>query len=97
MSAILEFFDGTIVGLKMDDKMTQRLCIESSDQTCKSHRTKEMIFHSDHGSQFTSSLFEEALKKHNNIALKITVSSKLIPIFIIIKISLAPHMTELPL
>ena len=64
ISVVLDCFDGAILGLTMDDNMRKELCIESFLQACKMYNARNMIFHSDRGSQYTSHLFRESLIKY---------------------------------
>jgi len=61
VSAVLDCFDGAIVGLTFDDNMRKELCIDSFEQACNRFNARGMIFHSDRGSQYTSELFRESL------------------------------------
>ena len=63
LSAILDCYDGKIVGFDMDDNMRAELCVRAFEKACKSHGARDMILHSDRGSQFTSTLFRQALNK----------------------------------
>ncbi|GIP19721.1 transposase [Paenibacillus montaniterrae] len=67
LSAILDCFNGEIVGLAMDDNMRKELCIQAFENACKASNTRGMIFHSDRGSQFTSHAFRESLAKRDAI------------------------------
>ena len=51
VSAVLDCYDGAIVGLSMDDNMRKELCISSFESACKRYNARGMIFHSDRGSQ----------------------------------------------
>lgn len=67
ISAVLDTFDGAIVGLKMDDNMRAELCDEAFISACKKTNATGMIFHSDRGSQYTSNVFRATLKKYEAI------------------------------
>jgi transposase InsO family protein len=67
VNAILDCYNGEIVGLAMDDNMRKELCIRALENACKTTNARNMIFHSDRGSQFTSHSFRESLKKYNAI------------------------------
>ena len=67
VSAVLDCFDGAIVGLTFDDNMRKELCITSFEQACNRYNARNMIFHSDRGSQYTSKLFRESLQNHGVI------------------------------
>lgn len=64
VSAVLDCFNGEIVGLAMDDNMRKELCIQSFENACKAQNASGMTFHSDRGSQFTSGSFRESLRRH---------------------------------
>ena len=51
LAAVLDCFDGSIVGLKMDDNMKAELCVDAFDSAVKRYKASGMIFHSDRGSQ----------------------------------------------
>lgn len=61
VAAILDCFDGAIVGWKMDDNMRAELCVDAFTSAAKKHQAYGMIFHSDRGSQYTSKLYREIL------------------------------------
>jgi putative transposase len=67
LAPVLDCFDGSIRGFKMDSNMRAELCVEAFERACRSDGAKGMILHSDRGSQFTSSIFRKALKKHGAI------------------------------
>jgi len=67
VSAILDCYDGAIVGLSMDDNMRKELCISTFENACKRYSASGMIFHSDRGSQYTSIAFREKLTKYGAI------------------------------
>ena len=58
---------GEIVGLAMDDNMRKELCIQAFESACQSRNARNMIFHSDRGSQFTSYAFRESLTNYGAI------------------------------
>ncbi len=64
LAPVLDCYDGSIRGFKMDSNMRADLCIEAFERACRSDGAKGMILHSNRGSQFTSQAFREALKKH---------------------------------
>jgi transposase InsO family protein len=64
VAAVLDCFNGEIVGLAMDDNMRKELCIQAFENACKSRTARGMIFHSDRGSQFTSRAFRESLARY---------------------------------
>ena len=67
VAAVLDCFNGEIVGLAMDDNMRKELCIQAFDNACKASNARGMIFHSDRGSQFTSHAFRERLAKRDAV------------------------------
>lgn len=64
VSAVLDCYDGAIVGLSMDNNMRKELCINAFESACKQYGASGMIFHSDRGSQYTSGAFREALERY---------------------------------
>lgn len=67
VSAVLDCFNGEIVGLSMDNNMRKELCIQSFENACKARNARGMTFHSDRGSQFTSHAFRVQLAKQEAI------------------------------
>ena len=67
LAPVLDCFDGSIRGFKMDSNMRADLCVEAFERACRSDGARGMILHSDRGSQFTSNIFREALKKRDAI------------------------------
>jgi transposase InsO family protein len=61
LAAVLDCYDGKIVGFGMDDNMRAELCKDAFELACRKENAYGMIFHSDRGSQFTSGLFRSAL------------------------------------
>jgi putative transposase len=66
-AAILDCFDGEAVGLAMDDNMRKELCIQAFENACKRQNARNMIFHSDRGSQYTSTAYRECLAKYGAV------------------------------
>ena len=64
VAAILDCFDGAIVGFKMDNNMRAELCAEAFVGAAKKYQATGMIFHSDRGSQYTSHLYRQELAKY---------------------------------
>jgi len=60
---ILDCYDGTIRGFKMDDNMRADLCVDAFQKAYRDDNAKGMILHSDRGSQVSSKSFRNALKK----------------------------------
>lgn len=67
LAAVLDCYDGSIVGFKMDDNMRATLPEAAFISACKKYNANSMIFHSDRGSQYTSGLFRNTLKRYNAI------------------------------
>lgn len=67
LSAVLDCYNGEVVGLAMDDNMRKELCIQAFENACKAKNARGMIYHSDRGSQFTSQAFRESLAKRGAI------------------------------
>ena len=68
ISAIMDCFNGEIVAVEMRDNMKKELCIDTIKQIrqkCKD--LKEVILHSDRGSQYTSEAFRNTLKTYGMI------------------------------
>lgn len=61
LAAILDCYDGMIVGFKADDNMKAELCIEAFQRACGTHQASGMVLHSDRGSQYTSNAFRTVL------------------------------------
>ena len=64
LAAVLDCFDGTIVGLKMANHMKAELCVEAFTSAAKTYQAFGMLFHSDRGSQYTSKVYRETLKRY---------------------------------
>src|SRR5690606_12196438 len=47
VSAVLDCFNGEILGLAMGDNMRKELCIQAFENACKARNARGMIFHSD--------------------------------------------------
>ena len=67
VSAVLDCFNGEILGLAMDDNMRKELCIQAFENACRARNARGMIFHSDRGSQYTSQAFRECLARRGAI------------------------------
>jgi transposase InsO family protein len=67
VAPVFDCFDGAIVGLAMDDNMRKDLCIAAFEQACRRQNAFGMIFHSDRGSQYTSSDFRASLHRYGAI------------------------------
>lgn len=64
LAAILDCFDGTIVGFKMANHMRAELCVEAFTSGVKKYQAYGMIFHSDRGSQYTSGIYRQTLAQY---------------------------------
>lgn len=64
---MLDCFDGSIQGFHVDGHMRAELCVKALEDACRKSGARGMIVHSDRGSQFTSHLFREVLKRHRAI------------------------------
>jgi len=67
VAAILDCFDGTIVGLKMASHMKAQLCVNAFTSAAKKYQAFGMIFHSDRGSQYTSSIYRKVLASYGAV------------------------------
>lgn len=67
VAAVLDCFDGTIVGLKMAGHMRAQLCADAFSSAAKKYQAFGMIFHSDRGSQYTSSLYRQILASYGGV------------------------------
>lgn len=67
LAAVLDCFDGSIRGIQMEDNMRTELCVSAFENACLNDGARGMILHSDRGSQFTSTLFREALKRRGAV------------------------------
>jgi len=61
--AIMDCWNGEIVGLEICDNMKKEMCIRAFEGAVERRGAKYMIMHTDRGSQFTSAGFRESLKK----------------------------------
>lgn len=69
VAAVLDLFSRRIVGLSMSDRMTSDLVVLALQQAI-THRQPEkgLMHHSDRGTQYTSQVFRDLLKKYCIIA-----------------------------
>ena len=67
LAPILDCYDGSILGFKMDTHMKAELCVEAYENACVATGARGMILHSDRGSQFTSQLFRKSLANHGAV------------------------------
>lgn len=61
LAAVLDCFDSQIVGAAMDDNMRKELAVGAFDDACSRTGARDMLCHSDRGSQYTSGAFRDAL------------------------------------
>ena len=68
LAAILDCFDGTIVGYAMRPHMRASLCCDAlRDAVSRYGYQNGLILHSDHGSQYTSREYRELLARYGSI------------------------------
>lgn len=67
LAAVLDCYNGEIVGLAMDDNMKKELCIQAFRSACQVQGAYGMILHSDRGSQFTSFSFWKVLAQYGAV------------------------------
>lgn len=68
LAAILDCFDGTIVGYSMRTHMRASLCCDAlRDAVSRYGYQNGLILHSDHGSQYTSQEYRTLLAQHESI------------------------------
>ena len=65
VSAIFDCFDSAVLGLAMDTNMKATLCEKTLENTYKAHPgIRGCIVHSDRGTQYTSELYRNAIRKY---------------------------------
>ena len=65
VSAIFDCFDSAVLGLAMDTNMKAALCEKTLENTYKMHPgIRGCILHSDRGTQYTSELYRNTMKKY---------------------------------
>ena len=68
VSAIVDCFDLAIIGISMDTNMKSQLCVQTVDNAMKAYPAlRGCIIHSDRGSQYTSEIYRNSLKKYGII------------------------------
>jgi len=67
LAPVLDCYDGSIRGFKMDTNMKSELCVEAFKLACREDGARRMILHSDRGSQFTSTIFRNTLAHYGAI------------------------------
>jgi len=65
LSAVFDCYDGTIVGMAMDNNMRAELVNTAFLSACKRYNARNMVFYSDRGSQFTSGFLEKLWRNMN--------------------------------
>jgi putative transposase len=66
LAVILDLFSRTIVGWSMQKRMTKALVMEAWKMACAwRHPPKQMLHHSDLGSQYTSKAYLDLLREKN--------------------------------
>ena len=64
LSAVLDCYDGAIVGFKMASHMRAELCVDAFTSVIQKHQAFGMLFHRDRGSQYTSKVYRETLARY---------------------------------
>ena len=65
MSAIFDCFDAAVLGLAMDTNMKAALCRQTLENAVRPYTAlREALIHSDHGAQYTSRTYREAVHKY---------------------------------
>ena len=67
LASVLDCYDGSIRGFKMDTNMKAELCLEAFKLAGRRHGGRGMILNSDRGSQFTSNTFRNSLTQYGAI------------------------------
>ena len=68
VSAIFDCYDLGVLGLSMADNMRAELCVDSLRSACQAYpQMRGAIIHSDRGSQYTSQLYRDELRKQGMI------------------------------
>lgn len=67
LAPVMDCYDGSIRGFKMDTNMKADLCVEAFKNACREDGARNMILHSDRGSQFTSNIFRTTLAQYGAI------------------------------
>jgi transposase InsO family protein len=66
ISGVFDCFDGAIVGLSMENHKRASLCSSSLKEAVRRYgKDKDLIFHSDRGSQYTSREYRQLLDGYN--------------------------------
>lgn len=65
VSAVFDCFDSSVVGLAMDTNMKSSLCVQTLENSIKANpNIRGAIIHSDRGSQYTSQIYRNAIRKY---------------------------------
>ncbi len=68
VSAIFDCYDSYVLGLSLSDNMKTDLCIQTIENVAKSHQNiRNIIVHSDRGSQYTSGEYRKTLNRYGII------------------------------
>jgi len=67
LAPVLDCYDGSIRGFKMDTNMKAELCVEAFKLACRGDGARGMILYSDRGSQFTSNIFRNTVTQYGVI------------------------------
>jgi putative transposase len=66
LATVIDCFNKEVVGYALADHMRAELVVDALDMAARNHNlADECIFHSDRGSQYTSSEFAEAVARYN--------------------------------
>ena len=65
LAPVFDCYDGAIVGFQTDDNRAAELCVRALENALRKTGARGMILHSDRGSQYTSGIFRETLKKYD--------------------------------
>lgn len=67
LAAVLDCYNGEIVGFEMASHMRAELCVQAFRKACNRHGVRGMLVHSDRGTQFTSQEYRDELRKYGAI------------------------------
>lgn len=67
LAAVLDCYNGEIVGFAMAPHMRAELCVQAFQNACNRHGVRGMLVHSDRGTQFTSREYRKVLRKYGAI------------------------------
>lgn len=74
LATVMDLYSRKIIGWNMSERMTKELCLVALDRALNARPTsKELIHHSDRGSQYTSHEYITRLKEHD---IQISMSRK---------------------